>query len=164
MVYADFETILKPSLSGTVEEEEVLSSSFGDCGTIIKSVHPGSSSASRTTSVASHMAYSFGYYIKCNFNDRFSKYVTYRGVNCSKNFVNTLRDDMMYIYDNYLSVIAPMQTLSKDDEIVFSSSDKCSICKEYLGSYRVRDHCHLSGKFRGAAHSSCNLNFKIPHF
>ena len=26
----------------------------------------------------------------------------------------------------------------------------------------VRDHCHYTGKFRGAAHSICNLRFKVP--
>lgn len=28
----------------------------------------------------------------------------------------------------------------------------------------MRDHCHLSGKYRGAAHNSCNLNYKQAHF
>ena len=28
----------------------------------------------------------------------------------------------------------------------------------------VRDHCHLSGKFRGAAHEVCNLKYKVPTF
>ena len=38
------------------------------------------------------------------------------------------------------------------------------ICKEELGKDRVRDHCHLSGKFRGAALEVCNLKYKIPMF
>ena len=35
---------------------------------------------------------------------------------------------------------------------------------EELGKDRERDHCNLSGKFRGAAHEICNLKYKIPKF
>ena len=28
--------------------------------------------------------------------------------------------------------------------------------------YKVRDHCHYTGKCRGAAHNICNLRYKIP--
>ena len=28
--------------------------------------------------------------------------------------------------------------------------------------HKVRDHCHYSGKYRGAAHNICNLRYKIP--
>ena len=27
---------------------------------------------------------------------------------------------------------------------------------------KVRDHCHYTGKYRGAAHNNCNLRYKIP--
>jgi len=33
-----------------------------------------------------------------------------------------------------------------------------------LGDDKVRDHCHLTEDFRGAAHKNYNLNYKIPHF
>ena len=29
--------------------------------------------------------------------------------------------------------------------------------------YKVRDHCHYTGKYRGAAHNICNLRYKIPN-
>ena len=27
--------------------------------------------------------------------------------------------------------------------------------------HKVRDHCHYTGKFTGAAHSICNLRYKV---
>ena len=34
--------------------------------------------------------------------------------------------------------------------------------KEFKLTQKVRDHCHYTGKYRGAAHSICNLRYKIP--
>ena len=28
---------------------------------------------------------------------------------------------------------------------------------------KVRDHCHITGKYRGAAHADCNINLKLNH-
>lgn len=36
----------------------------------------------------------------------------------------------------------------------------CHIYKKELADIRVRDHCHVTGKFRGAAHNDCNINYK----
>ena len=35
------------------------------------------------------------------------------------------------------------------------------ICKKE-NYFKVRDHCHYKGQFRGATHSICNLRYKIP--
>ena len=50
------------------------------------------------------------------------------------------------------------------DKLVYDTSSLCHIYNEELGEERVRDHCHLSGKFRGAAHEICNLKYKAPKF
>jgi len=55
---------------------------------------------------------------------------------------------------------------NKDDRRNFEESAVCDICKKPFeaGEEKVRDHCHLTGKFRGAAHNRCNLNYKDPKF
>ena len=48
--------------------------------------------------------------------------------------------------------------------MVYDNSTLCHIFNEELGEDRVRDHWHLSGKFRGAAHEIYNLKYKVPKF
>ena len=50
------------------------------------------------------------------------------------------------------------------DKLVYDNCTLCHICNEELGNEKVRDHYHLSGKFRGAAHEVCNLKHKVPKF
>ena len=56
-----------------------------------------------------------------------------------------------------------------EDHNVCEKSTHCHICKQPLTpddktNYTVRDHCHFTGKFRGAAHNSCNLSYRKPKF
>ena len=45
----------------------------------------------------------------------------------------------------------------------FELTNICCICNKLIENtdYKVRDHCHVTGKYRGAAHYSCNINLKI---
>ena len=52
--------------------------------------------------------------------------------------------------------------MTTQDEEIYNNSQICWICNEELNTDKVRDHCHITGKFRGAAHNQCNLKFKIP--
>ena len=41
----------------------------------------------------------------------------------------------------------------------FQSSNTCWTCEKHIdgGDIKVKDHCHITGKFRGTAHWSCNI-------
>ena len=49
-------------------------------------------------------------------------------------------------------------------EVQKTNKNHCHICKEIIGNRKVRDHCHLTGKYRGAAHNKCNIKYQIPEF
>ena len=51
--------------------------------------------------------------------------------------------------------------MSEEEEYLFQQSNSCWICKKLIDDEKVRDHCHVTGKFRGAAHWSCNINFQL---
>ena len=54
--------------------------------------------------------------------------------------------------------------MTMHNKLVYDNSTLGHICNEELGKDRVRDHCHLSGKFRGAAHKVCKLKYNVPVF
>ena len=53
--------------------------------------------------------------------------------------------------------------MTENDELCFKLMDKCHICnKKYTEKdMRVRDHCHVTEKFRGSAHQECYLKLRI---
>ena len=53
--------------------------------------------------------------------------------------------------------------ISTEENERFEQSNICCICNKLLdiSDDKVRDHCHISAKYRGVAHWSCNVNFKI---
>ena len=53
--------------------------------------------------------------------------------------------------------------MSEKEENLFQQSNSCWICKKLIDNdeEKVRDHCHVTGKFRGAAHWNCNINFQL---
>ena len=53
--------------------------------------------------------------------------------------------------------------MSEEEEHLIQQSNSCWICKKliYNDEEKVRDHCHVTGKFSGAGHESCNLNLQL---
>ena len=48
--------------------------------------------------------------------------------------------------------------MTQEDEEGFKNNNICQFCEKNIESDKVRDHCHLTGKYRGPAHSNCNKN------
>ena len=53
--------------------------------------------------------------------------------------------------------------MTEEEEHLFQQSNNCWIFKKGIDNddKKVRDHCHITGKFRGAAHWYCNVNFQL---
>ena len=122
---------------------------------------------SYTEKLHQHEPLSYCYYVKCNFDDRYSKIVEYTAKSededVSQRFVDELEKEVKLIYTSHPP--KPM-IFMKRESIKFNKADKCWLCDGGFDEkdVKVRDHCHFTGKFRGAAHNSCNLKAKNPKF
>ena len=76
-------------------------------------------------------------------------------------FVDQLEKD---IYNVYQIFDKPKMIYTRKDKEKFMKSKVCWICRKPFLEDKVRDHCHITEKLRGAAHSNCNLKIKKPKF
>ena len=65
------------------------------------------------------------------------------------------------IYQDFYCRPIPLKLTPAEQES-FNKGETCHICKKQLLADKVRDHCHFTGKYRGAAHNSCNLQCRKP--
>ena len=65
-----------------------------------------------------------------------------------------------------MNVNKPMDELTSAQKIEFKLASNCSICgkKFQEDDTKVKDHCHFTGKYRGAAHVKCNLDYSFRYF
>ena len=85
---------------------------------------------------------------------------SYTGPDASKIFVEWLEKDIKII----ANIPKKDMIFGKEEAERYKKETKCWICKGELNDEKVRDHCHFTGRYRGAAHHSCNLKYKKPNF
>ena len=103
-------------------------------------------------------------FTSCSFEESKNKLNYYRGKDCMKKFCKDLKEHATRIINHEKKKIIP---LTKEEKINYNDHKVCYICKKAFDTidkkhHRVRDHCHYTGKYRGAAHNICNSRFKVP--
>ena len=138
MIYADTESLVKP----------------------IESCEPNPQN-SYTKKYQKHEPISFFYYIKC-FDDNVLEPVlrSYTGEDAMQKFVEWFEEDIKKI----ANIPEVDMIFGKKEAEQYNKETKCWICKGELNNDKVRDHCHFTGRYRGAAHNKCNLDYKKPKF
>ena len=85
--------------------------------------------------------------------------VEYRGHNAAEHFLKAIQD----VERKIKVVLANPQVMrmTPEDWQVFNAATTCHVCEKPLEGDTVRDHCHITGKYRGAAHNVCNLKLRL---
>ena len=117
---------------------------------------------SSTIKINKHTPSGYSLFTHCSFNKAENKIDYYSGEDCMKKFYIDLRQHATKIKKEIIP-------LTKKEEKNHNKQKVCHICKKELNTddsdkkyHKVKDHCHYTGKYRGAAHDICNLKYKIP--
>ena len=76
-------------------------------------------------------------------------------------FLYRLKDELKAIKDNLKNKASIVMTPADIHVQAFGIANECHICGGQLLRDKVRDHCHITGKYRGAAHNAYNLKLGI---
>ena len=144
-IYADFECLLKDSDAGNA-----LHSGFDN------------KCFSYTRKYQDHIPCGFAYKVVC-VDNKFSKdIVFYRGKSLVLKFIMSIFNEYDYCRFVMKKHFNKNLALTAEENEEFERSSICWICGKLIDfNDKVRGHCHISGKYRGAAHWSCNINLKI---
>ena len=119
---------------------------------------------SSTTEINKHVPSGYSLFTYCSFDKTKNKLDYYRGKDFMKKFCKDLRENTTKITNYEKKKMIPLTT---EEKIHYNEQEICYICKKEFDKsdkkhYKLRDHCHYTGKYRGAAHNICILRYKIP--
>ena len=141
VVYADFECFTKPMNSCSPNPKDSYNYNY-----------------------QKHEPSGFCFYIK-GIVDKKIKPIIYTKVkedeDISKVFVEKLTEVTKGIYNDFYRRPKPLR-LTREEQKLFEKAVICHICNKDLKDDKVRDHCHFTGQYRGAAHNKCNLQCRKP--
>ena len=148
VIYADFEAITK-KVQGCKQSEEM---------------EKDKDRRSYTEAYQTREDCGYGYKVVCCYDDKYSKDICiYRGENAVYKFMEKMLKEVKYCKAVIKKHFNKPLVMTEADDQHLKTMDGCHICGEKYTDkdVRVRDHCHITGKFRGSAHQECNLKLRI---
>ena len=143
VAYADFECFTKPISSYSLNKEEPYSFSY-----------------------QKHEPSGFCFFIK-GVAGKGIKPIIYtkkeEGEDIAKIFVEKIAEAVRIIYNDFYQRPRKL-LLTKKEQKSFDEAKICHFCNKEIEKEKdkVRDHCHFTGEYRGAAHNGCNLKCRKP--
>ena len=119
---------------------------------------------SSTTKINEHPSSGYSLFTHCSFHKTKYKLDCYRGKDCMERFCKNLKEHTTKIINYEKKEMIP---LTSEARKLHRKQKKCHICKKKTFStdgdnrnyHRVRDNCHHTGKYRGAALDISNLRY-----
>ena len=141
VIYADFEAIVV-KIQGVKQSEK----------------------KSYTDAYQKHKDCSYAYKVVCCYDDQFSKPLQmYRGENAVYKFLEKMLEEEKWCKETMKKHFNKQLEITAAEEKDFKKSESCHICgnKYEPCDVKIRDHCHITGKYRGSGHHKCNINYKL---
>ena len=85
--------------------------------------------------------------------------VEYRGPNAAEYLLNLLQEEESKIK----GVLADPKAMrmTREDCLAFHTAETCHVCDKPLDGDSMRDNCHITCEYQGAAHNACNLKLRL---
>ena len=121
---------------------------------------------SSTAKINKHTPSGYSLFTQCSFDKTKNRFDYYRDKDCMKKICLDLKKHATKIINHKKKEMTP---LTKEEEYKHEKKKLCYMRRKPLSAnnnnikYRkVKDHCHYTGKYRGAAHGICNLRYNTP--
>ncbi|CAB4413320.1 unnamed protein product [Rhizophagus irregularis] len=99
-------------------------------------------------------------YIKVRYDGISESQKIFTGENAAQKFVIEMLNEAEAICNEFRNPME-MIPLTTQEQASYDNAINCWICRNLLDGNKVRDHCHITGMYRGVAHKGCNLDLSI---